>query len=509
MAVLEKSDPLLFVSRTGETSSPYAKVLVFLSALWCIPTIMTLLGFSETQVLTPIILIGIVSLGLVVWRPVYLLFSLPFLALLSPTGGFIQFVGIKAVLSDWFMIFVACQMLLLRVFRPNRVFGMKKMNLARRHFIPLAVLFLVSFVFGLLLGNVIRSDSLYHLLCFALIYDCFARCAETESEWNAILLAWTLATCLGSLILIHAFLIGRPLIDFATDAAVIIDRRNVEYLFRASYYYAGFHFAAGISLVGLFLRMSFHTHSLRIKLATAMLIVPLVTTLLIMLNKTAIFASVASFVTVYAIANRRFGSLKVANFILYAGIAILVIVAFVFQYGSLIYVSTDELTDSFTSIGSFIIRTQVWLSALKELVEQPWYLFLGIGPNVIEAGNQELAELFKVANDTRGVEGALDSSWLTYFVELGIVSLFILIRLVIRVFRIFMSYLYEMSVDKIVNTSFLATFGGFVYILFSFITQSLGYAKISWLPFQLILIASAYGAFARRGASDRRSLVTG
>ena len=472
-------------------------VLAWMALLWSVPTILTLVNTDPARITNVTLLVGLMSCGFMLMRPLNVLICLPFFALLSPVGGFIELFGVRAVLADWIMLALIVHVLFSQFASPSFLKFRVNRNSASYYLLPLMLLFLVSFILGFLAGNITNFKILYYLISFVVIYYYFNRYACTENEWQSILLAWTLAASLGSLILIQAFFAGEPLVNFAIDTEKGIDRSSIHWLFRASYYYSGFHFIAGIMSVSLLLRLVFGREAIIWKLLLGALFAIFLLVLLIMLSKTAIFSALMSFFIVYIVVGIRIKKLNLKFLFGLAALGIFGIAWFVSVYGVELYQSTAQLSASAVSSASFLTRTEVWINSIQVLFERPWYLITGLGPGVIEMGNQQVAELFKVSAVTMATEGALDSTWLTFFVELGIFAWFIFVGIFIKCFSIIKRFLRVMRKSCITNPVFLAVFGGLVYLVFAFIPQSLGYSKISWLPFQLILIAFAYPKMIR------------
>lgn len=485
-------------SQKNQTS--YQKILTFIVILWCLPTALTLIDCSPAPIQNATLIVGLITLGCMIWRPFYTLLGLPFFALLSPAGGMFMFFEVRAVLTDWIMPVLALPVVFYILFAKQGLRLRVQKNTASYYLTPLAGLYLVSFTFAALQENIISGVSLYYLLCYAVIYVYFNKYARTDKEWQAIFLAWTLASFLGALILIHAYFIGKPLINFAgDDNNLLIDRQSILHLFQASYYYAGFHFIAGIFSVGLLLRLILRGESLIKKMALFGLLVIFMAALLVMINKTAIYASLCSFVLLYLIISRRLHTINILSTFMFALFSTSAFAWFMSQYGAELYLSSDQILNKIHSTDSIGVRAQVWLNALQQIFAQPWNLVVGLGPDVLSTGNAQLGSSFLVSSDTGAREGALDSSWMTYLLEFGILGILLLIALLTKAISICIQYLQQFPIRALTDSSFFTVFGGLVFVMFSFITQSIGYAKVSWLPFQLILIAFAYFSHLRCG----------
>lgn len=471
--------------------------LVIFGALWSILVGMTLLGVSQAIISVATQFASLLCFGIMIKYPSTTLIGLPFFALLAPVGGFLKLAGLSAVVTDWLMVGIGFYV---AVFYRGRV-GKAEAGFTRgsidKYLQLMILVYLISCLVGWGLGSLISLAPLYYLLVYFLIYYYYSRFSGTYANQQTVLDAWCLASVLGAAILLHAFWGGRVLVNFSTDDAdITVDRFSIEYLFQATYYYAGFHFIIGMLSSGLMVRFIFSRESLRIKVLIILALMIFFTVMAVTINKTAIVAALMSFIVAYGMIAVRLGRINVLVVFLLPLVLLYFIYFLSDQFGSILYESSDQYIFSVTSASSFLVRLEVWTNALLELFRNPWFIPFGLGPNAIENGNQEISELFKISRATGGLEGALDSTWLTYLVEFGVFGFLLIIGIFYRCAVNLIYALRNMSEDQVVSPVFVMSFAGLVYLVFAFISQSLGYTKISWLPFQMLLIVSAYGSIA-------------
>jgi O-antigen ligase len=143
------------------------------------------------------------------------------------------------------------------------------------------------------------------------------------------------------------------------------------------------------------------------------------------------------------------------------------------------------------SVSSLLIRLEVYLQAIAVWSDSPWAILVGYGPDFLDnSGDALLSEPLKTSAITGYVEGTLDSAWLSYLVEFGLPGFLLLCALffscIVRACR-------GLLCSKILDDSAYAVaslLGGLLFLAMAMSTQMLGYSKTSWLPLQLLVVAS-------------------
>lgn len=467
--------------------------LKYFGALWCVPVGMTLLGISDARIALVVIFISLLCFGMMVKYPSTVLIGLPFFALLAPVGGFFQLAGVKAVVTDWLMIGLG---LFIALFYRGTMVGKNVFDSSpslRTIIQTLMGMYLISFILGFIMGSVISFAPLYYLYSFFVVFYFFDRYSVAHNNSQLILDAWCIAALFGSALMLKAYSEGRPLVNFASeDYDLIVDRFQLDYIFQATYYYAGFHFVVGILAAGLLVRLVFSDESLTLKFGQVLVLFVFFAVLTVAINKTSLLAVFWSVFSVYLIVAFRLNRLSLRAISVFVLILGYFFYSFGWQLLREVSGGTDEYFYAATNVSSLMIRFEVWQNALSELISQPWFIPFGLGPNAIEAGNQEIASEFKVSYVSRQIEGALDSTWLTYLVEFGVIGFIIILWFFYWCLVVMKNALFSLPREKVSSPTFTMALCGIIYLLVSSISQSLGYAKISWFAFTILLTACSF-----------------
>ena len=473
----------------------------FIVAAWSLPVIFTLLSVGDQATSVCTLFVAIASVALASVRPKTVFMVLPFFALLAPIGGFYGFSGFRFVLTDWLFVLLTAQIVLLIISnKKKRTFWTAESVSDVLLLLSMLVLFIGSTLAGLMSATLVSGKSLLYAAQFILIYLYSRLLAQTEETWLAIINAWVVATFFAALVLIEAYLSGKLLVNFALpESDEYIQQVNVTYLVRASYFYAGFHFVAGIASQALVFKIAFAKQgAIGLLLNLAMLVV-LILALIVMANKSALIglllATLATLMIVYLRWPDAYTRKGLMHFFVGA-LALPIVVYFVSNFVAA-YSDRELLSESLVSAGSLETRFEVWYNAFAQWFTFLPQIFVGMGPNFFEDGNQSIAEEFKVSIDTDFVEGAIDSGWLSYLMEVGILFFSLLMILFIRSMNSLIKYARNASWEIISDSPFLSVFGGLVFTAIALSTQSLGYSKVAWLPFQLILIGLYYHSGAK------------
>jgi hypothetical protein len=270
-----------------------------------------------------------------------------------------------------------------------------------------------------------------------------------------------------------------------------IDRTTLESLFRADYYYTGFHFVVGLSTVILLFRVLLGERSGR-RIASAAAIVLLTIALLMMLNKTAILSIALTLAIVFTVISRglpRGMLLRILGGFTVFAVGSYVLISKVLL-GSLGEVQRELWGQSAVSTSSLAIRLSVYVSALDNWTSRPIQVLLGMGPDFLDrSGDVGLMELFRRSSATRLAEGTVDSGWISYLIELGVISFVALGTLTVLATKSAYRRVIHARLVAVDGTLAVTVLAGLVFVTLALSTQMLGYTKVTWFPFQLLLIA--------------------
>lgn len=459
--------------------------------LWSAPVVLTLLSIPDNVVVATTAIAAVVSAGLILVRPEVFLVALPFFGLLSPIAGFWSVFGLKLLLSDLLFIFLAIHITIL--------FLTDRMRFSWGAFLSLpmsfSILFVVSSLAGLSLNSLTSLKPVLYLFQLTIVYVYTARfAADEEGRWTSIR-AWLVASGLGALLLIHAYFTGRPLIEFKVDPdSVVVDVERLQDLFRATYYYAGFHLILGIAIVVSTLELMLG----KARSAFVILLLPLLlAALLLMMAKTAIISvllAVLAVLTILWSVQRRKALRAVAYIAVVVGVVYVAVFGMMTTIGD---VQGDFWTERAISVGSLEIRLKVFAEALSAWLSAPLHIVVGMGPDFLDSsGNPQMTTDYKFSPETGVAEGTVDSGWISYLIELGVIGFTVLVSMVVTSVQVLLRSIRQMRSSSMADGAAIYVLGSLLFLIAALSTQMLGYSKLTWWPLQLLAIGLMY---------DRRS----
>jgi uncharacterized membrane protein len=468
--------------------------LSVVAALWGLPVLLTLASAPAAAILAATALAALACATANVARPASIVVTLPFFALLSPVTGLLDLGAARLVFSDLLFALLAVQAGLMLVARPGRAQPRLPPGLT-----VLAMLFALGVITGSAVGYLVSAKPWLYLAQLAIVAWFTAAHATHHEDWLSVQRAWIVASVYGATVLLQAYGEGRSLDTLKDgDALPAVAPDDLLSLFRATYYYTGFHYIMGLCVVWVGTRLFFpasRRHRLALLAALALLVPALVATV----NKTAI-AAVAVAVTLTGLALfARFRREMAAAMAWFAALGAGALAVASWQYGQLAEnTQIDLIVDRLFNASSLLIRLEVYVQALTVWSASPWTVLLGYGADFLDSsGNPLFADPLKTSAMTGHVEGTLDSAWLSYLVEFGLPGMLLLAGL-------FASGLANALRGVRRSPRFderafaeASLFGGLVFLAIAMTTQMLGYSKTSWLPLQLVVVA-AIGLRARR-----------
>jgi hypothetical protein len=450
---------------------------------WSIPVALTLLSVTQQAIFASTILAAVISGGILLFKPGSALVALPFFALLSPVAGFLEILDAHLLLSDILFILLAIQFIIL-FFQKQITFNARYSSLI----IIVTILFLISCIAGFATGTLVSVKPVLYLLQLAIVYFYTTTFAKGEKGWSLVINAWLIAAFLGSLLLIQAFITGQPLASFKYGFdAQLMARENLKYLFQASYYYAGFHYVLGIAIVILFLRVLVCTSNLT-RLFILMVLAVFVTALVIMANRTAMFSAAIAiagvlFLSFHLQKKKRFKVLLLL-------VAVLIMASFFLSAGLLQFLGENQADLWVARLsGGSEARWEVYVQALTSWFTYPLHLLTGMGPDFLDgSGDTSISAAFKFSSVTGVTQGTVDSGWVSYLIELGVFTFAVLVALFVKSISSVLKYLKQINYEGIDKSQAVYVLGALFFISVALTTQMLGYTKLTWLPFQLLII---------------------
>lgn len=479
--------------------------LFLIMLLWGVPVVLTLLSGPRQNVIGSAIIAGIASCVMIVFKPKVSLIALPFFALLSPVAGFFNVFGTHLLLSDLLFILFAFQITVLFLKKDIKIYKSSLYSLQ----CILLILFSLSIVIGTISGTLVSLKPVLLLLQLVIIYYYMTIFAKDERGWSLVINAWVVATCLGSLLLIQAFMTGKYLANFKylpdSELAGIKNPDKIDFLIQATYYYTTFHFVLGLSIIVMFFKMHFSKSMKRL-----FILIPLMVCLLALVllqNKTAIFSMVISillYVIFFARLNKKTLKTLIPYVVFLVSFFVLLIGGIFFYIGD---IQAGLWVNRLITASSFHERIVNYFMAFKSWFAFPYHWLTGMGPDFLDSsGNTGIALSFKVSGEDLWV-GTIDSGWISYLIELGIFGFITLILLFIKSITEIIKRLKRMSDMDIADSTSPYVLVGILFLTIALSTQMLGYTKLAWFPFQLLIIGLMHkqsGASTSRNETDIR-----
>ena len=233
-------------------------------------------------------------------------------------------------------------------------------------------------------------------------------------------------------------------------------------LFRASYFYTNIYLVLGFALIANFY---INYRSLTLRLLTSIL---LIYTMFVMFNKTILIALILTVAFMVLINSRS--ALKLISGLFF-------ICAFVL----LVVINLDGKHEILT--GSIEARLVVINSAFNTIFNNVKILFLGLGPDSTILLDNNLMK------DIKNSQGTVDSGFMVYLVEFG------LIFLLIFLWSIFLNMMKFIRLRALTfNLSVLSKIflGIFVMVALSLLTQRMGSSKVMWILIQIFALSNIF-----------------
>lgn len=457
------------------------------ATLWGLPVLLTLGAAPASAILTATTLAALICAVANLRRPASILITLPFFAMLSPMTGLLDLGVANLVFSDLMFLPLAVQAVLLLIARRRPAQPRVPVEL-----VTLAFLFAAGVVVNLAAGWLVTSKPLLYLVQMAIVAWFSAAYATHHEDWLAVQRAWIVACVYGAAILLHAYGEGRNL-DTLKDVDIVatVAPNDLLSLFRATYYYTGFHYLLGLCSVWVALRLVFPATRMNRLMLTAALAV-LVPALVATVNKTAIAATFVATTATMLMLFVRFPRKMAAVMVWFGLLGAAGLAVAGWQFAQLAEnAQIDLIFERLFSAGSLLTRLEVYLQAMEIWSSSAWTVLLGFGADFLDgSGNPAFADTLKTSATTGYVEGTLDSAWLSYMVELGLPALVLLLALFAGGLAKALRGLNQMARFDDHAYAQASLFGGLIFLAIAMTTQMLGYSKTSWLPLQLLVVAA-------------------
>lgn len=437
----------------------------FLFLFWTI-SIFSFLSITSIPLTYLSILLFIFNMALVIKKANFFYKVIPYIIILSPIFGSINFLGLNMLFSDFFLF----SYFILFISKNKNIYHTKSFYF----FFILIILFtLTHYFFGDLeiLKPIISITELFIL--YSITKHNFIL-TSIDSFFFSILSA----VLIGTILMFLAFYKGINLVEFnGNNVNVVLNSTNDFDMtrFKLNYFYTNFSVMIGCAIF----ISNYFIVSLKNNIHKTILFI-IMTYLLVSLiasgSKTTLFISIFIFILSNLIFNFKkvFNVKNILFFTLFSMIVYYLLNLFLFND-----VNKDLFIQRMQSNDSLIDRFGVYRNALNLLLNNPHRIIIGYGPDFLtNAGDLKVSNLYKINYYTKDEQGALDSGLITFFIEFGLLMFsFIAYHFFKNIFSLY----------KKINTINLTILQLVFTFIFSGFTQLIGISKISW--FLIIFIS--------------------
>lgn len=475
----------------------------FLALLWTVPVFMKLVSMQGFIISIVAFAISVYNFKIIIFRPFYVLIALPFLTLISPMLGFLKLPIGEILLSDLFFLLLVIQMIVIIV-RKKYIYNNLKFY---KYLFLFSALFIISMLLGKVNGDISNFKSILYFVQLFVIYFYTINYSKNDLDKQKIINAWIFAVILACFILIQAFISGQNLQTTLIDENTVVeDKSKLQSLFQATYYYSGFIFLVGISALILLIKLFLISSRVK-KLLYFVFFILFLITLILINNKTVIFSFlfVIVIVLVSLISNNYINRKKfLINFCVTILTLLFVMLPFILNF-------LDEnqfnlMLERFTSSSSLVARLEIYFTSFSQWFTNPFQIFFGMGPDFLDtSGVPEKAIKFKKSLVTGIEEGTVDSGWISYLIELGIISFSILVHLFYKATKGAYEKFKFQNILLQVNPIGIYVYASLLFLAVTLSTQMLGYTKTSWFPFQLFLFGLMFSTHRKNLTIEKNS----
>lgn len=445
-------------------------LLLTLAGLWAIPVAMFVVAPTYEPPAWPVWFATAATQLLCLADPRIATLAIPFAAMLAPLAQSGRLAGLLP--SEVLLGFNCIALLVLRARHGARLRLLPGDRLLLGMAAVAALSYLLSFAYEDL------GHAFVNWLALVAVFAMTRAQIRSLPSVRSYLTALGIASAYVCAIVISSFVHAMPLAVFMAADEQQTTELTIEGLFRASYFYTNVLYllgpAAAIALSG-----ALTGRTALVKLAAAVLFATILTTVALMMAKTAVvavFACVAALLLIQRsllVANRQFRRARWYSF----GFFLMICLA------GAIATSLDRLSDYGVETTSLFARFEVFWSALATALQEPARMLVGFGPDASTRLHGALMEQARSGSD--GTEGAIDSAYLTFLIDYGVVFVGLFTAYGVRTFTRLLRVLRQDPGAQGVLATLCAVFA---FIFVAALTQTLGTSKVAWLVAQLFAI---------------------
>ncbi len=458
--------------------------------LWAIPILTFVMNPSYESLYWQVSFAFFGSALLVFKNKSLLTHALPFCALLAPLVLNQKFFGLyySEVLILLFIIISASQIKSLT----------SCIKLSPCNNLILSYVALLSFSY-LLSGNW-RPLILgfFNGLIFVLVYfRCFLD-IKNLSDIKQFFRTLLVAAAYVSILICAAYFAGLNLQNFVdpqfliTPATALTTAYQVQsYELKGSFFYTNIFFfnaSALIILIFIFWRDTNSSHLSKLIFTLIGLIA--LTSLVVYFNKAVLAATLLTYAIYIFISEKSLT--KRLLFFAVTGVAMLFLL--------LAFIELNPQVTKLVSLSSLKVRLDLINSVTQVFLERPWHIFFGFGPesaNRLSGGPD--GWLYTMAKTTKaGTEGTIDSAFLGFLFEYGIISLLILGIQICKIGMILITGLMDNQKSYADRQWYLLFFCIFFCIFLTGIVQVIGMSKVAWILGQIFACLAIFLSLVKR-----------
>ena len=441
---------------------------IFVGLTWLI----SVFNFLELVHIPQYLLLSILILThiyIILFRTYLLVNLIVYLIILSPIFGAVNLFETNILFSDIFLFFSVGILFFKKIYPKNT-------------YLFYLVFFLLFFhvIIHLTIGDLVSIKPLVSIIEIFAVYFVTKETIRSKNN-QSIFFSIIIATFVGIILMFLAFFKGISLVNFEGDSkALIIDSSGLDLSkFRMTFFYTNFPFVIS-SLVFILIYFLENQRLFLFKLFYFLLIILVCLSLIASGNKTAIISTcIIFFLSNFIFSGKGF----------YRWINIIYIVILFPIFNLLVYsfflndFNSELFTTRMKSSDSFEDRIGVYINVFHILSDNIPRIFVGYGADFLTgAGNQTIANKFKVNYYTKDEQGAVDSGIVTFIIEFGIVYFSLFAYIILKRAK---TLFYNLNPRTILYVQIF-----FIFFISS-TTQLVGLSKIFWF-FAIIFAMSKY-----------------
>jgi len=459
------------------------KNLLILTIFWLFPTAHFIFQPSYSITSWPTWIALFLTMFLCIKDRRFVAYSIPFIALLSPLATNGRFMTMLP--SELFIILITFYALLYFIIQRKHTINIKTGDSYLLFLVPIIFIsYLLSFEIYLLLKSIISWIIIFSVFILTKIV------LKSDKDVNNFLSMVACAAFYNSLIIIAAYLNGVILSSFMiSESPEIFDLESYSYFVRASNFYQNIMFVFGPATL-IFISKAFESKNLISSIIFLMTAGIILSTLLLLQEKTGLVALAGSILVILFLKLFFFKlprSPKIhmhKKMIAYSMIPL--IAYFLFDFFS-------EINTYVLDLSSFTVRLCVYESTISVLMDNPARLLFGFGPD--SSNLLSSSQILKAQQCLSSQQGAIDSGWMTFLFEYGLI--FISLLLIFNLY-VLIQLIYFIKSRHHLQNFYLILFSIFIFINLAALTDVVGTAKVAWVYTQFFAIVLI--SFSKRWA---------